>query len=104
MIFRLMGTAALLALSGVSLAQTSPATGASGSAEMGRGRCEALAGAERDKCFADERTSASGGASKAEVGRGRCESLTGAEREKCQTEERARAVAVPAPQRSEERK
>jgi hypothetical protein len=31
------------------------ATGASGAAEMGRGRCEALTGAERDKCFAEDR-------------------------------------------------
>ena len=30
-------------------------TGASGAAEMGRGRCEALTGAERDKCFAEDR-------------------------------------------------
>lgn len=113
MILRVIGTAALLALSSValssaSLAQTSTGTtaqpGASGAAEMGRGRCEALSGAEREKCLADERTNASTGASMAEVGRGRCESLSGAEREKCQSEDRASAVAVPAPQRSEERK
>jgi len=30
-------------------------TGASGAAEMGRGRCEALTGPERDKCFAEDR-------------------------------------------------
>jgi len=30
-------------------------TGASGPAEMGRGRCEALVGAERDRCFAEDR-------------------------------------------------
>jgi len=108
MILRVIGTAALLALSGASLAQTStgPATqpGAGGAAEMGRGRCEALTGAERDKCLTDERTNPAAGASRAEVGRGRCEALSGVEREKCQTEERASAAAVPAPQRSEERK
>jgi hypothetical protein len=31
------------------------ATGASGPEAMGRGRCEALTGAEREKCFAEER-------------------------------------------------
>ena len=31
------------------------ATGPSGAAEMGRGRCEALTGAAQEKCFADER-------------------------------------------------
>jgi hypothetical protein len=36
-------------------ASTSASAGASGPAEMGRGRCEALTGAERDKCFAEER-------------------------------------------------
>jgi len=30
-------------------------TGASGPAEMGRGRCEALLGAEKEKCLADDR-------------------------------------------------
>jgi hypothetical protein len=30
-------------------------TGASGPAEMGRGRCEALLGAEREKCLAEDR-------------------------------------------------
>lgn len=30
-------------------------TGASGAAEMGRGRCEALLGAEKEKCLADDR-------------------------------------------------
>jgi hypothetical protein len=30
-------------------------TGASGPAEMGRGRCEALLGAEREKCMAEDR-------------------------------------------------
>ena len=73
MILGVIGTAALLALSSAEAAQTSnsPQPGASGAAEMGRSRCEALSGAER---------------------------------EKCRTEERASAVAVPAPQRSEERK
>jgi hypothetical protein len=30
-------------------------TGASGAAEMGRGRCEALTGAERDRCLVEDR-------------------------------------------------
>src|ERR1044071_3779451 len=30
-------------------------TGASGPAEMGRGRCEALTGQEREQCFAEDR-------------------------------------------------
>lgn len=30
-------------------------TGASGPAQMGRGRCEALTGQEREKCFAEDR-------------------------------------------------
>jgi hypothetical protein len=30
-------------------------TGASGPAEMGRGRCEALMGPEREKCLAEDR-------------------------------------------------
>jgi hypothetical protein len=34
---------------------TTGATAASGPEAMGRGRCEALTGAERDKCFAEER-------------------------------------------------
>jgi hypothetical protein len=40
-----------------SSANTSAAggTGASGPAEMGRGRCEALLGAEREKCLAEDR-------------------------------------------------
>jgi hypothetical protein len=106
MIPRPVVTAALLALSSAVLAQTSNSAqpGASGAAEMGRGRCEALTGAQREKCFADERTTASTGASGAQVERGRCEALSGAEREKCRTEERASAVAVPLPQRSDERK
>jgi hypothetical protein len=105
MILKAIGTATLLALSGASWAQTSSSTAAQpGSAEMGRGRCEALTGAEREKCLSDERTRAASGASRAEVGRGRCEALMGAEREKCLVEERAASVAVPAPQRSDERK
>jgi hypothetical protein len=30
-------------------------TGASGPAELGRGRCEALLGAEKEKCLAEDR-------------------------------------------------
>lgn len=108
MSLRVVGAAALLVLPTAPLAQTSGSSttrpGMSGSAEMGRGRCEALSGAEKEKCLADERTSASTGASSAEVQRGRCEALAGAEREKCLTEERASAAAVPATQRREERK
>jgi hypothetical protein len=108
MILGSIGTAALLAIATAAQAQTSSSNvtqpGASGSAEMGRGRCEALIGAEREKCLADERTNAATGTSSAEVGRGRCEGLTGAEREKCQTEERASGAAAPATQRSDERK
>ena len=63
----------LLALSAASCAQhsrsggsgSSAATGSSaagtsgpsGAAEMGRGRCEALTGPERQKCLADDRVS-----------------------------------------------
>ena len=71
MILKAIGTAALLALSAASLAQTSSPSVSSSSAEMGRGRCEALADAEKEKCLVDER---------------------------------AASVAVPAPQRSDERK
>jgi hypothetical protein len=59
--------AALLLLFSASCARTSTSSagasattggsGASGAAEMGRGRCEALTGPERDKCLADERVS-----------------------------------------------
>ena len=34
---------------------TAGSSAASGPEAMGRGRCEALSGAERDKCFAEER-------------------------------------------------
>jgi hypothetical protein len=47
----------LLGLSTVTLAQTSSSATSSGSAEMGRGRCEALIGAEREKCQTGERAS-----------------------------------------------
>jgi len=107
MILKRIGIASaltLLALSTVTLAQTSSSATPSGSAEMGRGRCDALMGAQREKCLADERTSAATGTGSAEIGRGRCEALTGAEREKCQTEERASGAAAPATQRSDERK
>jgi hypothetical protein len=113
MILKAISAATLLVLSTASWAQnsgsttqssTGPGAGASGSAEMGRGRCEALSGAEQEKCLTDERTTAASGASRAEVGRGRCEALTGAEKEKCLTEQSAASVAVPAPQRSDERK
>lgn len=113
MILKAIGAATLLALSTASWAQnsgstpqssTGPGVGASGSAEMGRGRCEALSGAEQQKCLSDERTTAASGAGRAEVGRGRCEALTGSEKEKCMTDESAASVAVPAPQRSDDRK
>ena len=67
MIAKVFGTAAaavllVLTLSCAQTSKNSPppsasagATGASGPAEMGRGRCEALTGAEREKCFAEER-------------------------------------------------
>ena len=68
MIAKVFGTAVLLALFSVSCSHTSKSgtstsnpsataggTAASGPEAMGRGRCEALTGAERDKCFADER-------------------------------------------------
>jgi hypothetical protein len=76
MIARRFGTAAavaLLALFGASCAHhssnsssgrsasvggmssTAAGSGASGAAEMGRGRCEALQGAEREKCLTEER-------------------------------------------------
>ena len=41
--------------SGASTSASAGGTGASGPAQMGRGRCEALVGAERDKCFAEDR-------------------------------------------------
>jgi hypothetical protein len=41
--------------SGASTSASAGGTGASGPAEMGRGRCEALVGAERDQCFAEDR-------------------------------------------------
>jgi hypothetical protein len=41
--------------SGASTSASAGGTGGSGPAEMGRGRCEALTGAERDKCFAEDR-------------------------------------------------
>ena len=44
--------------SGASTSASAGGTGASGPAEMGRGRCEALTGPERDKCFADDRAHA----------------------------------------------
>ena len=37
------------------MASSTASSGASGAAEMGRGRCEALMGAEREKCLAEER-------------------------------------------------
>ena len=40
---------------GASASGTTGSTAASGPEAMGRGRCEALTGAERDKCFAEER-------------------------------------------------
>lgn len=63
MIAKLVGaaaTAVLVAVLAESCAQTSSpqpqaSAGASGAAEMGRGRCEALRGPEREKCLADER-------------------------------------------------
>ena len=40
---------------GASTSASAGGTGASGPAEMGRGRCEALMGAEREKCLAEDR-------------------------------------------------
>jgi hypothetical protein len=61
--FSKTGTSAQTSQSGASTSQAGPSTsasaaggtGASGPAEMGRGRCEALVGAERDRCFAEDR-------------------------------------------------
>jgi len=41
--------------SGASTSASAGGTGASGPAEMGRGRCEALTGQEREQCFAEDR-------------------------------------------------
>jgi hypothetical protein len=41
--------------SAAGMASTTASSGASGAAQMGRGRCEALQGAEREKCLAEER-------------------------------------------------
>ena len=41
--------------SSTSTSASAGGTGASGPAEMGRGRCEALTGQEREKCFAEDR-------------------------------------------------
>jgi hypothetical protein len=40
---------------GTTTGSTAASSAASGPDAMGRGRCEALTGAERDKCFAEER-------------------------------------------------
>ncbi|HEY7238304.1 MAG TPA: hypothetical protein VH600_03985 [Burkholderiales bacterium] len=66
MIAKVFGTAAAIVLLGLgascsyfsksgSTSASTGGTGASGPAEMGRGRCEALTGPERDKCFAEDR-------------------------------------------------
>jgi hypothetical protein len=41
--------------SSASTSASAGGTGASGPAAMGRGRCEALQGAEREKCLAEDR-------------------------------------------------
>ena len=53
--FSKSGTSAQTSQSGASTSASAGGTGASGAAEMGRGRCEALTGAERDKCFVEDR-------------------------------------------------
>ena len=61
--FSKSGTSAQTSQSGASTSQAGPSTsasaaggtGASGAAEMGRGRCEALTGQEREQCFAEDR-------------------------------------------------
>ena len=63
MIAKVFGTAAaaMLLVLGVSCSHFSKSgggtasAGGTGAAEMGRGRCEALTGPERDKCFAEDR-------------------------------------------------
>lgn len=40
---------------GASTSASAGGTGASGPAQMGRGRCEALMGAEKEKCLVEER-------------------------------------------------
>jgi hypothetical protein len=40
---------------GASSSASAGGTGASGPAQMGRGRCEALMGAEKEKCLVEER-------------------------------------------------
>lgn len=49
------GTPSQASQSSRSSSASAGGTGASGPAEMGRGRCEALTGPERDKCFAEDR-------------------------------------------------
>ena len=53
--FSKSGSATQTSRSGASTSASAGGTGASGPAEMGRGRCEALMGAEREKCLAEER-------------------------------------------------
>jgi hypothetical protein len=49
------GSSTQASTSSASTSASAGGTGASGPAEMGRGRCEALVGAERDRCFAEDR-------------------------------------------------
>ena len=53
--FSKSGTSAQTSQSGASTSASAGGTGASGAAEMGRGRCEALTGQEREQCFAENR-------------------------------------------------
>lgn len=56
--FSKSGSASQTSQTGASTSASAGGTGASGPAEMGRGRCEALTGPERDKCFAEDRVRA----------------------------------------------
>jgi hypothetical protein len=53
--FSKSGSGAQASRSSANTSASAGGTGASGPAEMGRGRCEALLGAEREKCLAEDR-------------------------------------------------
>jgi hypothetical protein len=53
--FSKSGSSTQTSQSSASPSASAGGTGASGPAELGRGRCEALLGAERDKCLAEDR-------------------------------------------------
>jgi hypothetical protein len=53
--FSKSGSGAQASQSSANTSASAGGTGASGPAEMGRGRCEALLGAEREKCLAEDR-------------------------------------------------